>query len=375
VSRVLDLTRHAGVYATRLLAEQGYDVVRVESPAGDTVRRQGPFLGSVPDIEDGACHQFFNAGKRSLALDVTTSAGSETFLRLVRTADTIVASAPFPFTEAELRAINPELVLVLLTDDELPELCAYARSGLLSITGHIDRPPALMGGHIIYAATGLWVMIAAAAALLVRKLTGQGQTVTVNIQHCFESFLDHAIENFMARGTRVERAGALGSVTALAGALPSTDGFWMLSLVDSAEQWRTLVDWMDDPVLANDTTLLKYEARKARREEILDRVGAWASGVPKLEIVTEAQRRHIPAAPVSTSLDLANDAQLIDRGFLVETNHPKHGSLLFPRGALATLWDRDITPAPRLGSANPELLRELGYTSDEHVLLFERNIA
>ena len=71
MARVLDLTRQAAVYATRLLAEQGHEVIRVEAPAGDAVRRLGPFLGDVPDLEDGAYHQFFNAGKRSLALDVT----------------------------------------------------------------------------------------------------------------------------------------------------------------------------------------------------------------------------------------------------------------------------------------------------------------
>jgi crotonobetainyl-CoA:carnitine CoA-transferase CaiB-like acyl-CoA transferase len=374
LGRVLDLSRQAGVYATRLLAEQGHDVIRIESPAGDAVRRQGPFLGEVPDIEDGAYHQFFNAGKRSVALDLTTAAGREAFMRLARTADTIVASAPLPVAEAELRAINPNVVLVLLTEDSLPELCAYAKSGLLSITGHLDRAPVLMGGHIMYAATGLWVMIAAASALLVHRMTGVGQTVTVDVQECFESFLDHAIENYMARGRRVERSGARGSVTALAGALPSTDGFWMLSLMDSAEQWRILVEWVGDPVLAGDQTLLKYEARLARRDEILDRVGTWAGGHSKLDIVTQAQQRHIPSAPVSTSLDLAEDAQLIERGFLVEIDHPAHGAMLFPRGALATIWDRQMTPAPRLGSANSDVLQELGYTEEERVLLFEQNV-
>jgi crotonobetainyl-CoA:carnitine CoA-transferase CaiB-like acyl-CoA transferase len=374
LGRVLDLSRQAGVYATRLLAEQGHDVIRVEPPQGDAVRRQGPFLGDVPDLEDGAYHQFFNAGKRSLALDVASGAGREVFTRLARTAETIVASLPLPVSEAELRAINPNVVLVLITEDDRPELCAYARSGLLSITGHLDRAPVLMGGHIMYAATGLWVMIAAASALLVHRMTGQGQTVTVDVQQCFESFLDHAIENYMARGRRVERSGARGSVTALAGALPSTDGFWMLSLMDSREQWRLLLEWMDDPVLANDESLVKYEARLARRDEILDRVGAWAGGHTKLDIVSEAQKRHIPAAPIATSLDLAEDAQLIDRGFLVEIDHPAHGSMLFPRGALATIWDREMTPAPRLGSANAEILRELGYTEEEGAMLFERGV-
>jgi crotonobetainyl-CoA:carnitine CoA-transferase CaiB-like acyl-CoA transferase len=375
MGRILDLTPLAGVYATRLLAEQGHEVIRVEPPQGDAVRRLGPFIGATPSLEDGAYHQFFNAGKRSMALDLTRADGRAAFARLAASADAIVAGADLPFSEDELRAANPGLVLVRIANGALPELCEYARSGLLSITGHLDRAPAVMGGHIIYAATGLWVMVAAGAALLVQQSTGQGQTVTVDVRQCFESFMDNAIENYTARGRTIERTGGRGSVTALAGALPTSDGYWMLSLVDSRDQWHGLTDWMQDRELANDESLARYEQRLARRDELLDRVGEWSRGFSKLEIVSEAQRRHIPSAPVSTSLDLTNDAQLIDRGFLVEMEHPRYGTLQFPRGALATCWGREIGPAPELGSANAQILCELGYSDEQRVLLFERGAA
>lgn len=346
MARVLDLTGPSGVYATRLLAEMGHEVIRIESPAGDAVRRQGPFLGGDFDLEDGAYHRFFNAGKRSVALDVATGAGRDALLRLAAGADAIVAAAPLPVDEAELRARHPNLVLVVIAGDDLPELCLYARSGLLSITGHPDRTPVVMGGHIIYAATGLWVTIAASAALLLQQLTGRGETVTVDVQQCFETFMDNAVENYLDRGRKIERSGARGSVTALAGALPCSDGFWMLSLPDANEPWRRLMEWMQDPELAGDAGLGTYPARLARRDELLDRIGAWAGARTKLEIVAEAQHRHIPAAPVSTPLDLAADEQLVARGFLVDG---------IPRGALATVWGTTPAPAPRLGEANAEL--------------------
>jgi crotonobetainyl-CoA:carnitine CoA-transferase CaiB-like acyl-CoA transferase len=374
MARILDLAGQAGVYATRLLAEQGHDVVRIESPRGDAIRRLGPFLDGVPDIDDGAYHQFFNAGKRSLAIDIMAAEGREIFERLIKTSDVIVASDPLPLTAVEIHALNPSLVVTILTEDDRPELCAYARSGLLSITGHPGNMPVLMGGHIVYAATGLWVMVATAAAMLVQTMTGKGQIVTVDIQQCFESFLDHAVENYTARGRSTERRGHRGSVTPVSGAFPSSDGFWMLSLSDSTERWRTLMDWMKDPVLADDATLLNYDERLARRDMILDRVGSWSATFPKLELVTEAQRRHIPSAPVSTSLELADDEQLIARGFLVKMDHPVHGPLLFPRGALATIWDRQMTFAPRLGASNVDVLTDLGYSAEEQVALFERGI-
>jgi crotonobetainyl-CoA:carnitine CoA-transferase CaiB-like acyl-CoA transferase len=362
MARVLDLTRHAGVYATRLMVEAGHDVIRVESPAGDDLRHCGPFLGGIPDIEDGAYHQFFNAGKRSFALDVATPDGREAFERLARTADVIVANVPLPVDEERLRALRPDVVLVAITGEMRPELCAYARSGLLALTGQPGSAPVLMGGHIVYAATGTWVMVAAGAAMLVQQLTGEGQTVTVDIQECLETFLDHAVENFTARGRSTERRGQRGAVTPISGAFPSEDGFWLLSLHDSRERWESLMEWMQDPVLGNDASLLNYDERLKHCDMILDRIGTWARGFPKQDLVAEAQRRRIPCAPVNTSLELAADEQLIDRGFLVEVDHPQHGPMLFPRGALATVLDSTVGFAPKLGSANRELLGELGYT-------------
>jgi formyl-CoA transferase len=231
-----------------------------------------------------------------------------------------------------------------------------------------------MGGHIIYAATGAWVMIAIGAAMLVQELSGEGQTVTVDIQQCFETFLDSAVENFTARGRPTERRGHRGAVTPISGAFRSEDGFWMLSLTDSLERWKTLMAWMQDPVLAGNDALLSYDERVKNHDSILDRIDAWASAFTKRELVEEAQRRHIPAAPVNTSLDLAADVQLIDRGFLVDVEHPVYGPMRFPRGALATVWNNDVGFAPELGSANHELLSELGYTKEEQTLLFERRV-
>src|SRR5437870_9587040 len=144
MARVLDLTRHSAIYAGRLLAESGHDVIRVEDPAGDSIRRLGPYLGGAPHLEHGAYHLFFNAGKRSLALNPVAAEGRDVLTRLLERADVVIAGAPLPLDEAAIRAINPHLVLTIVEGDERPELCAYARAGLLSITGHPGATPVLM---------------------------------------------------------------------------------------------------------------------------------------------------------------------------------------------------------------------------------------
>jgi len=373
VGRVLDLTRQSGVYCTRLLAEEGHDVIRVEHPAGDTLRRLGPYLWETPDLEGGSYHQYFNAGKRSLALDVTTAEGREVFERLVATADAIIAGTPLPLDEARIRHLNPNVVLATIGEDESPELCLYAKTGLLGITGHPGETPFLMGGHIIYAATGAWAMVGVAAAMLVQRTTGMGQTVHVDIEQCFETFLDHAVDNYVVRNRPTERRGHRGAVTPISGAFPCADGYWMLSLSDSTERWKRLVEWMDDDELRAES-YLKYDERLAQADMILDKIGDWAMAFGKQDIVVEAQNRHFPSAPVCTPLDLAADPQLIDRGFLVEIEPPDFGPMRFPRGAIANLWGRDVRPAPKLGAHNAELLAELGYGPEEQQLLFERNV-
>jgi crotonobetainyl-CoA:carnitine CoA-transferase CaiB-like acyl-CoA transferase len=373
MGRVLDLVGPAGVYATRLLAEEGHDVIRVEAPERDALRRQGPFLWEGADPDRSSAHQFFNAGKRSLSLSLGKSDGVAILERLVATVDAIVASAPLAVDEARIRQLNPNVVLTIVEGDDLPELCMYARTGLLAITGHPNATPVLMGGHIIYAATGLWVMVGTAAALLVQRTSGRGQTVRVDIQQCFETFLDHAVENYTARGRPTERRGHRGAVTPISGAFPCADGYWMLSLSDSTERWKRLVEWMEDDEL-RDEAFLPYDARLAQRDMILDRIGAWAMAYEKQEIVTEAQRRHFPSAPVSTPLDLAADPQLIDRRFLVEMDHPRLGRTRYPRGAIANLWNRDLRPAPRLGEHTSEILAELGYSPEEQTSFFERGV-
>ncbi len=82
MARIIDMAGLAGAYGARLLAEAGHDVMRVESRAGDELRRMGPFADE-PNPEHGAYHQYLNAGKRSLTLDFAAGDGQRAFIKLV----------------------------------------------------------------------------------------------------------------------------------------------------------------------------------------------------------------------------------------------------------------------------------------------------
>jgi crotonobetainyl-CoA:carnitine CoA-transferase CaiB-like acyl-CoA transferase len=353
--RILDLTSEVGAYGTRLLAELGHDIVRIENPAGDAVRRLEPHLRAASDIEASAFHQFLNAGKRSFALDLATDEGRRRLLALAKHADAVVASLPLPLGEDELRAANPDLALVLI-DDGPGELCTYARSGLLAITGEPDGRPVLLGGHIPYSAVGVYVAMATAAALF----AGGGQVVDVSAPQCLAALGEQVWIEYCASGELLERLGSRGGITALAGALPCADGHWMVSVPPSPQGWENFVQMVPDPAFKDDASMADEAARRERKNEILDRVALWSQSRNKHEIVEEAQRLHIPAAPVLSPLDLTQDAQLLARGFLRPTDHPDFGRINFPVGALAALFGTDVPAAPRLGQHNAAILKEFG---------------
>lgn len=372
MARIIDMTAHSGIYAARLMVEDGHDVIRVEPPQGDAVRRLGPYFGGTPNLELGAFHLFLNAGKRSLTLNLDASPGRDIFMALIKMADAVVANVPLPVTLEEMTQINDALVAVGMEDDAGPELCAYARSGLLAITGHPGKRPVLLGGHIVYAATGLYVAVAMSAALYGRRRTGKGQIVKVSIRQCLESLAEQSMISYAAEGKITQRRGYRGAITAISGAFPCSDGYWMASMPTTPGRWAEFMEWVQDPVLKADASLEDEAERLVKRDFILDRLEAWSRQFPKEHMVEEAQRRHIPGTPVAVASDLARDPQLWARGFFEEKQHSEAGRpILSPRGAIGVILGTSPGPAPKLGQHNSEILRELGFSEAQHRALVE----
>lgn len=361
---IIDLSRLSAAYGPRLLAEAGHRLIRVEPAAGDDVRRTGPFLAHQVDTEHGAYHQFLNAGKESITLNPQSPEGAGILRALVGNADCVIVTQPFAFDANWFLEANPRIAVVEV-DDVTNEICAYARSGLLSLTGHPHLTPVLLGGHAVLPVIGLYVAVAAAAALMTVQISGQGQHVVVSSKQCMESLTEQALLAYHTTSEVPERRGYRGAITAVSGAFPCADGYWMISVPNDAKGWTRLMDWVNDPVLLADTSLSEAGGRQAKRDFILDRITEWSRQHKKEKLVVEAQDQHIPASPVATVLELARDPQLTARGFLQPMNHPEFGNILFPVGAIACIDGVTPAPAPRLGQHTASILAELGYSDSE----------
>jgi len=364
MARIIELTELAGAYASRLFVEEGHDVIRLEGRGEDSLRHLAPFLGDEPDGESSAYHHFLNAGKRSLTLNLDSAAGQDIFLRLLACADVLMTSRSLPFEDSQLFKAKPKLVCVKIQDQE-PDLCAMARSGLMSLTGHPDKSPMVLGGNLAALATGIYVAVATAAALRSAKQTCKGVMTTVSLREALETFVEQAMVEFTFSGVVTERRGSRGAITAISGALPCKDGHWVISQIHRPGRWAKFVEWVKDPDLAADASLAEEENQIKRRDFILDRVLSWASHHSKNELVEEAQASHFPASPVSTTLDLVHDPQLMARGFLKEIDHRQFGRIMYPQGAVASMRRKELKPAPMLGEHNSEILMELGYSQPD----------
>jgi formyl-CoA transferase len=356
--RTIDVTNLTGAYAARLFAEQGHEVIRVEAPEGDELRRLTPMLGQQSDLESGAFHQFLNAGKKSVALDLRSAEGQKSCLALLNKADVLLAYTPLPFEESLCLEANPKIVMTKIVDDA-PELCAVARSGLMALTGHPDKAPVTLGGHVPYMAVATYVAVATAAALLARNSSGRGLVATVSVRQSLQSFVEQAMVEYSFSGTITERRGSKGAITAVSGALPCKDGHWVISQIHRPGRWTKFVEWVKDAELSADPSLAEEANQHKRRDFIMERLDAWAGRFTKAELVEQAQRLHFPASPVSTPRDLVNDPQLLARGFLTEMEHRDFGTIHFPQGAIAAILGNRLSAAPKLGEHNAQILSEL----------------
>jgi len=359
MARIVEITDLAGAYATRLLAEAGHEIIRIENPDGDSLRALPPFLGPAPNHETGCYHQYLNAGKKSVALDFAAARAPSMLLRLIANADSFVADRNLPIEVSRLFEANPKLVYIQVIDNDEPEICALARSGLMSLTGQPDGTPMMLGGHIASFATGTYIAVGIAAGLELVRQCSQGVVVSVSVRQALESVVEQAMVEYTFSGVITERRGSKGAITPISGSMPCKDGHWVISQINRPGRWLKFVEWVNDPQLAADPSLGEEAQQMKRRDFILDRVFAWANSHTKNELVEQAQRRDFPASPVSTTLDLINDPQLIARDYLKQIEDPTLGSLLFPQGAIAAMRGRTMKPAPKLGEHNAELLAEL----------------
>jgi crotonobetainyl-CoA:carnitine CoA-transferase CaiB-like acyl-CoA transferase len=386
--RVLDLTHHiAGPHCTKLLADFGADVLKIERPpAGDPARRAGPFYKDVPHPETSALFLHLNTNKRSLTLNLKTAEGQRIAHRLVERVDVLVENfrpgvlARLGLDIATLHRINPRLVVTSISnfgqtgpyrDLRASEITLFAMGGPMNITGHRDHEPLKLGGNVVQYHAG---SVAAYATLLavyaVEGGRAQGEHIDVSIYETQAGFRDRRTIYLTAHaytgeiGRRPETGVRPG-----AGVRPAADGYVNITAFGAARFPRFLhmigrEDLLDDPRVQNPAFLLQYPELA---QEIENSYLAWLMAHTKREAAAIAQAHRLLAAPVNEIKDLLEDPAFAERGAFETIDHPYTGPQRYPgRPFIMSATPRPpARRAPLLGEHTVEVLEELGYSRED----------
>jgi crotonobetainyl-CoA:carnitine CoA-transferase CaiB-like acyl-CoA transferase len=374
----------AGPSATRVLADYGATVVRVESTRRvDTARTMGPFHSGLPGPDNSAFFQTLNAGKLGITLDLSQEAGRAVARDLARWADVVCES----FTPGvmrgwrldydSLRAIKPDLIMLstCLMGQSGPLAgfagfgsLAAAISGYYDIVGWPDRPPAGPFGAYTDTIAPRFTAVAILAALEHRRRTGEGQYIDQSQAEASLQFLSTALLDYAANGRVQTRRGNDDDALAPHGVYPAAGGErWIAIAVEDDAQWRALCDALGQAALADDQRFSTQAARLAHRAELdaalADATASRAAG----ELEAALQARGVPASVVEGSDDLFADAQLIHRDHFAEVAHPQHGTVHVEgsRFRLSRTPARIERAAPTLGGDSQYVLETLlGYSPE-----------
>jgi len=343
--RVIELgERVSAPYCAKLFADFGADVVKVEPPAGDASRGWGPFPGDVPDPEKSGLFFFLNTNKRSVRLDVTTTAGRERFLQLVAGADVLVENQPpgrmreWGLDWSTLETVNPQLVMISITPFgqtgpysgwQGHDLNAYHLSGASS--RYCGRPGETPLEHGTFAADFFGAVAGASwglAATWGRARVGGGQQLDVSCAEVIAATFigGQNIGGYAQDGRFEKRTGVGMPLGAPATIVPCQDGHvWMLALEPG--QWKGLVEVMGNPEWAQVEIFQDMFTRAENADFLYAMINEWAAQHSKMEIMERCQAAGCPITAVFTVKEAAEHPHLRERGYIVELEHPLLGRL------------------------------------------------
>lgn len=379
--RVLDLTSVLmGPYATQLMGDMGADVIKIESPAGDTVRGIGPMRHAGM----GSIFLHVNRNKRSLVLDLKIPQGLEAFFKLVVSADVVVynirpqAMQRLGIDYERLKTINPRIIYAGLYgySEKGPYAGKPAYDDLIQGAAAV---PSLMsrasGGEPRYApltladrTVGLMAANAILAAVIARYQTGMGQAVEVPM---FETMAQYVLGEHMAGASFEPALGDTGYPRLLVQErrpYPTSDGH-LCVLIYTDRHWEKFLGLIGQAHLFEQDPRFASIGARTRHINDLYRLVAQAMATQSTEVwMARLNEADIPCMPMHDVDSLLQDPHLLAVGMLQKVEHPTEGrvhEIGVPVSFSGTSGLKIQKPAPQLGQHSAEVLREAGLTEAE----------
>jgi crotonobetainyl-CoA:carnitine CoA-transferase CaiB-like acyl-CoA transferase len=382
--QVLDLADEKASFCSKLLADMGARVIKIERPGGDPSREIGPFLEDFPDPEKSLSFCNNNTNKLGITLNLEHEDGKEIFFNLLEKAD-IVVETFFPgYLEQRglgfdvLRLRNSRVILVSVTgfgkngprsQCKSCDLVTSAMGGQMYVTGSPSTPPLKPFGDQSYYTASLFAAVSILLALRKRARTGKGERLDISLHESAVSTLDHVMVRYFYENVIAKRLGGMYWNYSFC-LLPCKDGHILLA---PFQQWETLVEWMKGEGVAEDLAEKKYceeEYCLAHIDHVLQVLEKWTRTHTTKELFESGQLMRFPWAPISSLREVLGNPQFKARGFFVDVDHPEmKKSVSYPGAPYefsrspAGRWKR----APLIGEDNVRIYQgELGISEEEY---------
>ena len=375
---VLDFGQvYQGPYATLLMAQAGADVIKIEPPQGEPLRRRAP-----PGKSTTFPIAMLNSNKRAITLNLKHERGRALLFRMAEKGDVLLENfAPGVMDRlgvgwSVLREINPRLIYASGSgyglsgpdrDNLAMDLTIQAVSGLIAATGFADGPPVKAGPAVVDFLSGIHLYAAVVTALFERAQTGKGRLVEVAMQEAAYATLTSSLEAYWQSGKVPPRTGNASHGRVPINVYPTNDGYIAMNLAVE-EHWHSLLKAMGREDLRDDPRFNSPAARLAHRGETDALIAAWTQTLGKMEIFAAAKRHRIPLAPVRDVNEVMHDPGMHERGFLAEIEHDEIGRVTVPTSPLRFHGADPVplVPSPKLGQHNAEIYGEwLGLSGAE----------
>jgi CoA:oxalate CoA-transferase len=384
----------AGPYCTKLFADFGAEVIKIEPPGvGDEARRRGPFLHDNPDPELSGLFLYVNTNKLGVTLNLNPATGRDIFKKLIANADILVEDRSpgemekLGLNYEVLKEINPSLIMASITpfgqdgpyrDYKAYYLNAFHASGagyvLPAASPNADREPIKGGGYVGECDIGVNASVAIMAALYWRDAGGTGQYIDISKQEAEMALERVNIARYYELGkspTRYEINRVRDTL------LRCRDGGYVMIVLHPDKQWNGVVEALDNPEWTKEEKYLTHKGRESNFKELRERLREEALKYDTAELFHRVQSRGTACAPVCSAEQVFKSPQTQARNFYVEIDHPKAGKLMYPGlpYQFAKTESRNGQGAPLLGQHNEEVYcNRLGYTKLEWVKFREAGV-
>ena len=370
--RVLDLsTVYSGPMAAALLADQGAEVIKIESPDGDICRRIGPAKGDI-----SATFIAMNRGKRSIVIDLKSEQGKVVLADLIARTDVLIENfrpgvmAKLGFDCDRLQQLNPRMIYMSITgfgqDGPYTKARVYdaviqAVSGMCA--SHLEKPggdPGLVATTICDKLTSMTAAQAVTAALLARQRDGHGRVIDLSMLDSTLAFnWPDAMYNHMWLDDPPPNLPEVGGTLR---PYKTRDGY-LATMTPQQDEFSALCKGLGAPELAQDPRFSSIQARSRYPEEIRAMLEALFAKHATDELVARLHAADAPVGKVNLKSQVIDDPQVLHNRALVEIDHGSLGRVRVARAA--ALFENSHSPAPRpaphLGEHSEQVLRELGY--------------